>query len=162
MRVNDRRRKNSLRQPGHDYRRTGTVFITIDTWGRQKLFGEIIDGTLHTTPGGQMVIERWQDIPREYPQVTLDTFVVMPDHLHGILTTVAGPPGILPSIGEVVRWFKAATPASWRFGIAKHGWPPYDGRLWQPDYYDRVARDDDELARIRRYIEANPSRWLAE
>jgi hypothetical protein len=48
-----------LRQPGHDYRRAGTVFVTIDTWWRQELFGDIVDRVLQPSPGGSMVIQRW-------------------------------------------------------------------------------------------------------
>ena len=121
-----RRRKNSLRQPGHNYHRPGTVFVTIDTWCRQELFGSIVDGNLQPTPGGAMVIQRWGEIPHQFPNATLDAFVLMPDHLHGIVTTTAdGHPQ--PSIGKIVRWFKAATHASWRVGVRRHGWPPQDG-----------------------------------
>jgi REP element-mobilizing transposase RayT len=86
----------------------------------------------------------------------------MPDHLHGIVTTRTSDDRPLPTIGEIVRWFKAATHASWRAGIHKRGWPPYEGRLWQPDYHDHVVRDAEELARIRQYIATNPSQWLLE
>jgi putative transposase len=75
----------SIRLPGYDYTQTGAYFVTICTHQRQCLFGEIIDGQMHLNLCGQVVISRWQNIPRHFPRVKLDEFVLMPDNLHGII-----------------------------------------------------------------------------
>ncbi|MFB6274049.1 MAG: transposase, partial [Salinibacter sp.] len=64
-----------------------------------------------------------------------------------------------PSLGEVMGAFKSLTTNADIHGVRHQGWPPFDRRLWQRNYHERVIRDEDELARLRRYIQANPARW---
>jgi REP element-mobilizing transposase RayT len=59
----------------------------------------------------------------------------------------------------IVQWFKTMTTNAYIRGVNRHGWPPFPGRLWQRNYYERIIRNDDELARARRYIEVNPLQW---
>jgi REP element-mobilizing transposase RayT len=59
----------------------------------------------------------------------------------------------------IVQWFKTMTTNAYIRGVNRHGWPPFPGRLWQRNYYERIIRNDDELARARRYIEENPMQW---
>jgi len=155
------RRRNSLRYPGYDYAQPGTVFMTIDTAARQRLFGAVIDGHLVHSSAGTMAMAQWQGIPERFPATTLDAFVVMPDHVHGILMTGVDPePDVTKAtVGEVVRWFKTAVYAAYGTGVREEGWPPYDGQLWHRDYHDRIVRNDAELAAIRAYIAGNPGRW---
>jgi putative transposase len=154
-------RRNSLRYPGYDYARSGAVFVTICTAGRQHLFGHVQGGEMQMTPAGVMVQQTWHRIPERFPDVLLDACIVMPDHLHGIILTGARPdvPTTNASLGDMVRWFKSTTHAHYRKGVLDGGWPPYDRHLWQRDYYDHIIRNDDDLDRVRAYIEANPARW---
>ena len=55
--------------------------------------------------------------------------------------------------------FKSLTTVEYSHGVAHNDWPPFPGRLWQRNYYERIIRNDDELARARRYIEDNPMQW---
>jgi REP element-mobilizing transposase RayT len=93
--------------------------------------------------------------------VGLDTFVVMPDHLHGIVLTGTDPEHEDPaaSVGAVVRWFKTAVLTGYRTGVIELGWPRYQKALWQRDYFDRILRSEAEVANRRRYIKGNPGRW---
>jgi hypothetical protein len=80
-----RHHRRSIRLKGYDYTQPGAYFITICTHGRECLFGEIIDGEMHLNEAGQIVVQSWQDLPNHVPNVQLDAFVVMPNHVHGII-----------------------------------------------------------------------------
>lgn len=161
MTIDSYRRRNSLRLPGYDYAQSGAVFVTICTAGRQRLFGSVHDGRVVHTASGAMAIDRWKAIPGRFPDVTLDALVVMPDHVHGMLIhgPVAGQVAGCVTTGEVVRWFKASVHAAWRSGVLRDGWPAYDRRLWQRDYYDRIVRTEHDMTRYRGHIDGNPGRW---
>jgi len=161
MTIDSHRRRNSLRHPGHDYAQSGAVFVRIRSAGGQRLFGSVHDGRVVHTASGAMAIDRWEAIPGRFPDVALDAFVVMPDHVHGILVhgTSAGQEGGSATTGEVVRWFKASVHAASRSGVLRDGWPAYDRRLWQRDYFDRIIRSEHDMARYRGYIDGNPGRW---
>jgi REP element-mobilizing transposase RayT len=58
-----------------------------------------------------------------------------------------------------VQWFKTMTTNAYIHGVRESGWPPFDRRLWQRDYYEHIVRNEADLARIRNYIIANPARW---
>lgn len=158
--MNDHRRRNSLRYPGYDYSQEGAVAVTICTHNRQRLFGEIITGEMNHSPAGLQATTRWMAIPSRFPGVMIDALIIMPDHLHGIIFTGTDPAiPDRPTIGDIVRWFKSALYSDYGKGVRLQGWPPYDGRLWQDDYYDHIIRNDHDLDRTRAYIEANPARW---
>jgi putative transposase len=81
----EKHHRRSIRLKGYDYTQPGAYFITICTHGRECLFGEIIDGEMHLNEAGQIVVQTWQDLPNHVPHVQLDAFVVMPNHVHGII-----------------------------------------------------------------------------
>jgi REP element-mobilizing transposase RayT len=85
----------------------------------------------------------------------LDTLVVMPDHLHAILSLTRE----LLSLSDVIHHLKSRTTAQYAIGVRSSNWPPFHGKLWQQGFYDRVIRDDRELAAIRAYVVQNPLRW---
>jgi REP element-mobilizing transposase RayT len=77
--------RRSIRLQGYDYSQSGAYFVTICTFQRQHLFGEIRDRTMQLNVVGQMVSAIWQNIPQHFSSVELDEFILMPDHLHGII-----------------------------------------------------------------------------
>ena len=81
----DKHHRRSIRLKGYDYSQAGAYFVTICTKDRGCLFGEIIDGEMVLNPFGEVVQACWDDLPRHYPHVELDAFVIMPNHLHGII-----------------------------------------------------------------------------
>ena len=129
----------------------------------------------------------WHELPQHYPGVNVDAFVVMPNHVHGIIllegagadpyvnhvgagaparpapTHAGQPQGVAPtkmmSLPDVVQRFKSLTTVKYRWGVRQDGWPPFPGRLWQRNYYEHVIRDEEELNRIRQYIVDNPQNW---
>ncbi|MBI3246705.1 MAG: hypothetical protein HYZ50_09380 [Deltaproteobacteria bacterium] len=95
--------RRSIRLRGYDYTQPGAYFVTVCTEGRACVFGEIVGGEVNLTAAGQVVQRVWDDLPRYYPTVNVNTFVMMPNHIHGIvvLTVGAGPracptPGLCP------------------------------------------------------------------
>ncbi len=79
------RGRRSIRLAHHDYSSPGAYFVTVCTHNRQCLFGEIVDAKMRPNAFGRIVRSVWDELPRHYPGVELDTFVVMPNHVHGIV-----------------------------------------------------------------------------
>jgi REP element-mobilizing transposase RayT len=114
------------------------------------------------SPAGLVIESWWGSIPAFFPDVALDAMVVMPNHVHGLITlsgtgSADSAGGQTP--GEIMRWFKSHTTHDYTVGVRLHNWERFDGRLWQPRFYDHIVRSDRALDRIRTYIAANPSRW---
>jgi REP element-mobilizing transposase RayT len=78
-------RRRPLRLSDYDYARNGAYFITIVIQGRKCLFGEVVNGEMELNEAGKMVEQVWLEIPDHFPNVTCDTFIIMPNHIHGII-----------------------------------------------------------------------------
>lgn len=184
MRFNpERHHRRPIRLKGYDYTQPGAYFVTICTHNRDCLFGEIVEGAMRLNHVGEMVQTVWNELPQHYPGVNVNAFVVMPNHIHGIIVLMddhvvgatpcgcpvpgqaQGVPGQAPgpaptlSLPDVVHRFKSLTTARFRHGVVQNNWHPFHGRLWQRNYYEHVIRNESELNRIREYIVANPGRW---
>lgn len=109
-----------------------------------------------------MVAEIWQATPDQFPVVTLDAFVVMPNHVHGIVTLGMDRLDENPDLADVIGWFKTVTTNRYIWGVRDQGWPRFDGHIWQRDYYEHIVRNDAEMARFRTYIENNPAMWATD
>ena len=114
----------------------------------------------------------WNEIPKYYPGIVIDAFQIMPNHIHGIIKIVGAGPCACPNIGQpqgvaptglslpdVIHRFKTMTTKRYIDGVKHHGWPRFDGKLWQRNYWEHIIRNDDELNRIRQYIINNPAKW---
>ncbi|QKG80619.1 transposase [Tenuifilum thalassicum] len=174
--------RHSIRLRGYDYSQAGAYFITICTQNRTCLFGNVVDGNMVLNDAGMVAQNCWLEIPKHFPNTTLDEFVIMPNHIHGIIViNIVGAnnhsplqcspqqqqnhsPLHLPqqtselfqspsrSIGSIVRGFK--------IGVTK--WFRQDTdvyHVWQRNYYEHIVRNDDELNAIRQYIINNPLKW---
>ena len=175
-------RRKSPRLPGYDYGTTGTYFITICVEGRQNLLGHIAEEVLVPTIAGLMVESWWGNITRRYPNIELGPYVIMPNHLHGILVVESAATassvgearcglhsqgydetiGIPVSLTDVVGWFKSMTTTDYIRGVTDFGWPPFTKRLWQRSFYDHIIRNEPDLSRIVNYIEDNSRRWAED
>lgn len=175
--------RRSIRLKGYDYAHAGAYFVTLVTRGRECIFGEIVDGEMRANPLGEIAAYYWQELPRHFALVTMDAFVVMPNHAHGIIMIAADSTGeasaaqvsdtsrrssadaspLRPigtqsgSLGAVVQNFKSVTTRKINQRRATPGAP-----VWQRNYYERIIRDEAELNRIRRYIVENPLRWALD
>lgn len=149
------RRRRSMRLQGYDYAQAGAYFTTICTEDRLCLFGAVTDGAMRLSAAGELAATVWSALPLRFPHIDLDAFVIMPNHIHGIIVLA----GRAPTIGKMVGAFKSLFALEYIRGIRSNKWPVFDGRVWQRNYYEHVIRDDSDLKRIRRYIEENPLRW---
>ncbi len=180
-------RRRSIRLAGHDYTEPGEYFVTIVTQERASLFGDIAGYEMQTNDAGRMIQETWEEIPAYYPRIDIDEFVVMPNHVHGIIVIEAedgerAPRGsALPhtlgggkevnssevsrdspiklSLGDVVERFKSLATTRYAAGVRERGWPRFTGKLWQRNYHEHIVRNEYSLRLIRAYIEGNPAMW---
>jgi len=160
-------KRRSIRLKEYDYSQTGAYFLTICTYRRQCLLGTMVDGKVILSSIGTIVVEEWLRSAEIREEIELDAFVIMPNHLHGIVAMQRGEREIVSNclkaqgrimkpktIGSFVSGFKAAATA--RVNELR-GTPGKS--LWQRNYYEHVIRSEKELNRIREYIENNPLRW---
>jgi len=162
----DKHHRHSIRLKDYDYSQAGAYFVTICTRDREGLFGEIADELMRLSLSGDIVRACWDDLPRHYSHVALDVFVIMPNHIHGIIV-LADPmvvgAGFKPApttvnkrhrLTEIIRAFK--TFSSRRINEL-HNTP---GRpVWQRNYYEHVIRNENDLDEVRKYIVNNPLKW---
>lgn len=152
--------RKRLRAEGYDYSQPAGYLVTICTHHRLPLFGNITEHDATLSPAGRMVEEHWQTIPARYPFVELDAFVVMPNHLHGILIIQPCDGQIPPSShSDIIATFKSRTTYAYARGVRHDGWPPFPAHLWQRSFHDRIIRSDRHLDRLQEYVESNPDRW---
>lgn len=159
--------RRSVRIKGQDYTQPGAYFITICTQDREPVFGEIRAGTMHLNQVGKMAAREWERLVSRFRALEPDEYVIMPDHIHGILrlTELAAPAGIPPtreqfgkpvagSIPTIVRAYKSTVTQQYQV-MAGRSAPP----LWQRNYYEHVIRSEADLIRVRAYIRQNPNQW---
>ncbi len=167
-------RRKSIRLKNYDYTAVGYYFVTVCVYQRRNLFGEIIDGRMVLNDAGQMVKSVWDELPIHYP-IKIDAFVVMPNHVHGIIQTVgatpcgcpiikgqAQGPALTMSLSDAVHRFKSFTTSQYQRNVLNNDWTPFRHRLWQRNYYERVIRNTKELASIQEYIINNPRQWSTD
>lgn len=182
--------RRSIRLKDYDYSQPGAYFITLCTQDRECLFGEIANEKMALNGAGRMVKQWWNEVGNKYPTVTIDAFVIMPNHFHGIVVIVGADLCVCPNqsgawdneqgaqtgvgahigmgahagapLQRIVQWFKTMTTNAYLHGVKHHNWPPFPGKLWQRSYYDHVIRDQNEWDCIREYIAANPTRWAED
>jgi len=145
-------RRHSLRLKGYDYSQAGAYFITVCTHGRALLFGHVLEADVRLNDIGAIVSQSWANLPNHYPDIELDSFIVMPNHVHGIVM-LSDEPGRRHGIPEIVRGFKTFSARS----ANEHR--RITASVWQRGYYEHVIRDERSLNRIREYITNNPARW---
>lgn len=152
-------RRRTIRLPSYDYGSAGAYFVTLCTFGRECLFGEVVDGEMNPSPLGLSVGESWRWLAQRFPGVTLDHWVLMPNHLHGILvlgtdTSLGGSP---KPLGRLIGAFKTVSTKQVNAMRQTPG-----STLWQRNYWEHVVRNEADLERIRTYIEGNPGSWAAD
>ena len=171
------RKQNRL--PDYDYAQEGAYFVTLCTHNRARLFvmenpyvvgndlcvvpqiSKPTQGTAHRpfpTVGNQ-IIHKWvREVENKFPNVVIDKYVVMSDHLHLIVTIKERHIG--RSLPDVMRFFKTMTTNEYIRGVKNSELQPFEGKLWQKSYYDHVIRNQQDYNEIWEYIENNPTKWM--
>ncbi|MGB8213523.1 MAG: transposase [Anaerolineales bacterium] len=173
--------RRSIRLPGYDYTREGAYYITVVTWQREELFGEVVDGEMVLNKFGQVAQTEWERLPRRFWHIELSEFVIMPNHAHGIILIVDGRgtadvaynnvselPRRAPateqfgkpvagSIPTIVRSYKSAVSLRINLMRRTNGVP-----VWQRNYYEHIIRNDKDYQTKCDYILNNPHNWESD
>ncbi len=188
--------RKSPRLIGFDYSQAGMYYVTVCTQGRTHRFGMAVGAdpcvcpshvhhprtnpqSMRLSPSGEMIKKWWEKIQQKFTFVRIDEFIIMPNHLHGIIridelrsnigrgrgrikgqTHGSAPTDV--SLSKIMQWFKTMTTNEYIRGVRDGRFEPFQKRLWQRNYYDHIVRNDEDLHRIRRYIRDNPKNWDAD
>ena len=150
--------RHSIRLRNYDYSIQGLYFVTLCTKDREIYFNR--DNIK------EMIKNVWLELKNKYPNIDLDEFVIMPNHIHGIVIIEGehiGSPlrsrDIGPALGQTIQWFKTMTTNYYIQGINAKNWPRFNQKLWQRNYYEHIIRNQKSLEEIRKYIRLNPHIW---
>ncbi|MBI2995794.1 MAG: transposase [Candidatus Melainabacteria bacterium] len=170
-------RIKSIRLEHWDYSSDGAYFVTICVKDRECVLGEIVNGKIKLSKIGDIVKQCWCEIPKHFKNVDSDEFIVMPNHVHGIIqitndgcddgcrdainrvSTGTGGithkynPMLSKSLSTIIRWYKGRC----KYEINKNQNKIYF--QWQPRFYESIIRNENHLNAVREYIVNNPSRW---
>lgn len=170
------RGRRSIRLPHYDYATPGAYFVTIATHNNEPIFGSVAGDEIVLNEWGRVAEKCWREIPDHFPSVTPDQFIIMPNHVHGIIFIIdTNPPTDLEdeensrvgaqhaaplqqdktrvgagSLGAIVRSYKSVVTKSINEMRNSPAAP-----IWQRNYYERVLRDESELEQTRFYIMHN-------
>ena len=164
--------RRSIRLKGYDYSQAGAYYVTIVTWHRDCIFGQVLNEEMYLNDLGKIADECWRAIPEHFPNVDLGVHVIMPNHAHGIIVIrydnspsivgathwVAPTPGTRPkgpkpnSLGAIIGSYKSAVSYRIHKELNAIG-------VWQRNYYEHIIRDEQDLQNKTDYINANPSLW---
>ena len=184
QKMEEQKNRKSIRLKNYDYSQENYYFITICTVNRECLFGKIENYEIQLNRLGQIVAMEWENIAKRYENIILDEYVVIPNHLHGIiqiLPSVGAPlagaqesmvnrisvvkragarpvPTDVPMLGNIIGSFKSLCVYNWLQYI-KNNENAFDSditiKFWQRNYYEHIVRNEKSLNRIRNYIESN-------
>ena len=169
--------RRSIRLKGYDYTQPGAYFVTMCTWHRETLLGDIIGGEMRLSAMGQIIEIEWRRLTDHFNHLELGAFVIMPNHVHGILILSTGeasaqivsypaeirwadaspqpPIGTQPgSLGAILQNLKSVSTRKINQLQCTPGAP-----VWQRNYYEHIIRDEADWRRIAAYIQNNPARW---
>jgi putative transposase len=162
--------RRSIRLPAFDYSQTGQYFVTICAFEMRCIFGKVEERKVRLSAVGEIAREFWLRIPQHFREVTVEPFVIMPNHLHGILTIRRRARHAVPlqeehhpegfrkpvegSVPTIIRSYKSAVTRRIREAPGSRTMD-----VWQSNYFERVLRDGKEFGDASRYILENPLRW---
>jgi len=177
-------RIESTRLKNYDYSGVGSYFITICTKNKQNYFGYVVDGEMQLSQIGQIADQCWNEIPKHFPFVLLDEYVVMPNHVHGILivngnindhrvetqnfASLHGHTNTSQCQQNTANKFGpqsmnlASIVRGYKIGVKKWATINNVDFLWQPRFYENIIRNENSLQKIRQYIIENPIKYNPE
>ena len=175
-RFSNKYRISSSRLQNWDYSWNAPYFVTICTQNREHFFGEVVDGEMQLSGIGKIANTYWHEIPQHFPFVNLDAFVVMPNHVHGIVIIDKNDNGgvetqnfaSLPrpqradqpknkfgpqsqNLASIIRGFKT--------GVKKYATMNKINFTWQSRFHDHIIRNEKSYNTIAKYIRNNPIKW---
>lgn len=157
--------RHSIRLPEYNYSQDGWYYVTLCVLGNKCIFGKFTDGRILLYQYGRIVEKCWKWLTQQYSYVHLDEYVVMPNHLHGIIIirkdckggSRTAPTGNMPKYKPLSRLVGAFKTVSTKQVNIIRNTPGH--KLWQRNYYEHIIHNEEELNHIRRYITENPINW---
>ncbi|WP_428667782.1 transposase [Runella sp.] len=158
--------RNSIRLKDFDYSSQEYYFITICARNRECIFGEIIDNQPKLIQLGQIIKHEWLALPRRFPQIELDEYIIMPNHFHAIIqilgvfssASVWADVKPAPTLGDIICAFKLVVFKRY-YDLIRQNNVDEIAKCWQRNYWERIIRDNQEFINIQHYIATNPERW---
>ena len=172
--------RQTIRLKNYNYAANGYYFVTICTHEKQCYFGDVVDGEMHLSQIGKIARQYWLEIPQHSKYTYLDKFVIMPNHVHGIIVidnpdnpsrdvacyvptndewglpqTMSKLSPKLGTLGAIIRSYKSSVTRWCRQNDD-------DIFHWQSRFYEHIIRDEKSLNNIRRYIIDNPAKWTED
>ena len=169
-------RRRSIRLEGFDYSQPGAYFITAVTLNRACMFETIFVDQVNLNPIGRLVESEWQRLEQRFSHIQLGSWIVMPNHIHGIIHLIQSEivqqpfenadllkpleqfgspiPGYIPTI---IRSFKSSVTQQ-----HQNLYRDYSTKIWQRNYYDHIIRGESDLENIHDYILDNPRKWTED
>lgn len=171
--------RKSIRLKGYDYSSESAYFVTICVKNRECLFGEIVDSEMTLSDMGLISLNNWYDLEKSFPNIYLDEFIIMPNHIHGIIFIRRDLINQIPSendykisepnisdeynlmlnpkltLGKIIRYYKAKTTRLIRLNCSEFF-------QFQRNYHESIIRDEKMLSNIRKYIINNPIKWKTD
>ena len=154
--MENRAQRKHIRLKQYDYAEEGVYFITFCTKNRAPLLSHIVGRGDRTPPQvaltdiGKIVAEIIENTEKVYANITVDNYVIMPNHVHVLIRISEGNGGVRaprPTVNEIIKGIKGL--ATRKIGFS----------IWQTGFYDHIIRDDEDYQIRFRYIEENPARW---
>ncbi len=190
-------KRKSIRLKEYDYSSEGYYFVTVCVAGMWEMFWDVgaipcnrpnekgekkisQKGENMVSPVrmpiyklndiGEMINKWWQKVFEKYHhEIEIDEYVIMPNHIHGIIKIVGANPRIRPNrlvikntyagIGRYISWFKRMSTNEYIRHIRSDNWKPFNERFWHRNYYEHIIRNERSLNKIREYIRDNPAKW---
>jgi len=160
--MNNFPKRKPIRLKNYDYSKAGCYFVTICTNDRKYIFGNIENDEMILNQCGKIVKNIWLEIPKHFQNIELDTYIVMPNHIHGVII-IKNPVGDGPArpvnkskttnnLSNIIGSFKSAVTKQ----INQLNDIPFK---WQRFFYDHIIRTEESLNSIREYVVNNPATW---
>ncbi|WP_445768084.1 transposase [Rheinheimera sp.] len=148
--------RQSIRLRGYDYSQPGHYFLTICCYQKQAVFGDVCQQQVQLNCFGEIAKKHWLNLTEQYSSIKLHEFVIMPNHMHGIIEITAQQPATIGNtvLGQIIRSYKASVTSAIR-----HKTQSQQYAVWQRNYYEHIIRSEASLLAITQYIRDNPKKW---
>ena len=147
--------RKSIRLKNYDYASDGAYFVTICAQNKEYMFGNVVDEKMILNPAEEMIKKWLFELKNKFKNIELDEYIIMPNHIHLIIFIMNSAHGV----PQIIQWFKTMTTNEYIRNVKQSNWKPFDKKLWQRNYYDRIIRNEKELDKIRKYVFENPLKW---
>ena len=149
-------KRKSIRLKDYDYSSNGAYFVTICTYNRECLFGEIVGADSISAP---MIDEVFNKTINQYQNIFCHKYVIMPNHIHAIIEIERADMESAHTLSGIIQTFKRYSTIEYINMVKREILPPFNKHIWQKGYHDHIIRNEQEYQKIWQYIDSNPLKW---